>query len=561
MRFLSQLFRPNDGKTWIRAVPVAGRSRWSGRRFVVEALEPRQLLSGPGGGSDPLTLTAAGLAAGFGLTTFATGFPERSDGLGPMAVVFPASGGVLVDDGPGNVRLFPSDTDGQDATTAPPVSGAGYGTSDSSGMARVGNNLYLMLSVTNRIAQINDDGTVKQIITSSVPAPDGVAINPLNGHLFVSGFNSAIYDVDPVTGTASVLVEVSADGLAFDPSTGILYAALYNAAGPGDRVQGFDITTKAMVFDSGTISGGPDGIALGKGPVAGNLFVNTNGGTLVEVNLATAAQTIIASGGSRGDFVTVDPNNATLFVTQSDRIMRLIPGVFVIPPHLLTTTTTLDIAPKMSSFGQPVTLTAVVTTAGSGIPTGTVTFMIDGQEQAPVSVTEVGSSDQATFTTSTLTPGTHTITATYSGDTTFAPSGSNPVSQVVQSDGPRIVSVQVPVKRHGARGQPATLVLTFDEALDPGRADDLANYDLVVLGRKRPPTLALHSAVYGPATQTLTLTTVRRLDRRLRYRLTVVGTGPSGVTDTHGNLLDGQQNGQPGSDFVLSVTARNFVTT
>jgi hypothetical protein len=155
-------------------------------------------------------------------------------------------------------------------------------------------------------------------------------------------------------------------------------------------------------------------------------------------------QTIIASGGSRGDFVTVDPDNATLFVTQSDRILRLIPGVFVIPPHLLTTTTTLDVAPKISSLGQPVTLTAVVTTAGTGTLAGTVTFTIDGQAQAPVSLTEVVSSEQATFTTATLMPGTHTITATYSGDPTFASSGSDPVAQVVQGDGPRIVSVQVP---------------------------------------------------------------------------------------------------------------------
>jgi hypothetical protein len=287
-----------------------------------------------------------------------------------------------------------------------------------------------MMGELNQIAQINDDGTVKKVI-ATVPNADAVAINPLNGHLFVSGFNSAIYDVDPVTGTASVFLDVKADGLAFDSSTGILYAALYTAAGPGDRVQGFDITSKAKVFDSGTISGGPDGIALGKGPVAGNLFVNTNGGTVVEVNLATAAQTIIASGGSRGDFVTVDANNATLFVTQSDRILRLTPGVFVIPPHLVTTTTTLDVAPQISDFGQPVTLTAVVATAGPGTATGTVTFTIDGQAQAPVSLTEVGGSDQATLTTSTLLRGTHIITAAYSGDTAFASSGSNSVNVTI----------------------------------------------------------------------------------------------------------------------------------
>ena len=257
-----------------------------------------------------------------------------------------------------------------------------------------------------------------------------------------------------------------ADGLAFDPSAGILYAAIHD--GPGGQVQGFDITTKAVVFDSGTIAGGPDGIALGKGPVAGNLFVNTNGGTVVEVNLATAAQTVIASGGSRGDFVTVDPNNGTLLVTQSDRIMRLIPGVFVIPPHLLTTTTTpRRHARRFRCSGQTVTLTAVVATAATGIPTGTVTFTIDGQAQAPVSLTEVGGSDQATFTTSTLMPGTHAITATYSGDTTFASSGSNPVGVTII---PTSTPIRFPTRtvltarpRPANLGRPVTLTATVKD--------------------------------------------------------------------------------------------------
>ena len=112
-------------------------------------------------------------------------------------------------------------------------------------------------------------------VIATVPSPLGVAVNPLNGHLFVSSFSSKIYDVDPVTGTVSVFLDALADGLAFDPSAGILYAA-FNATGQGDQVRGFNITTKAVVFDSGTIASVPDGIALGNGPVAGNLFVNTN---------------------------------------------------------------------------------------------------------------------------------------------------------------------------------------------------------------------------------------------------------------------------------------------
>jgi hypothetical protein len=65
--------------------------------------------------------------------------------------------------------------------------------------------------------------------------------------------------------------------------------------------------------------------------------------------------------------------------------------------------------------------------------------------------------------------------------------------------------------------------------------------------------------VYDSATQTVTLTPARRLNRHRVYQLTITGTGPSGVADTHGNLLDGRGNGEPGSDFVTTVTASNLV--
>jgi hypothetical protein len=66
-----------------------------------------------------------------------------------------------------------------------------------------------------------------------------------------------------------------------------------------------------------------DGTALGAGTLAGNIFVNTNAGTVVEVNLTTLARTLIATGGTRGDFVTVDPTNGTLLLTQTNQIFRL----------------------------------------------------------------------------------------------------------------------------------------------------------------------------------------------------------------------------------------------
>jgi hypothetical protein len=384
-------------------------------------LEPRQLLSG-------LTLTAAGLADGFGLSTFATGFPENSFGAGPISVAFPATGGVLATDIFGNLRLFPTDTDGQDAASITPIQNFGY--DNAFGLAQLSGTIYM--TQAGDVVKLINNGASTQVVVSGVPGASAVCADPFNNLLYVdrSGNGAPIYVVDPVAKRMNVFRNVQADGLSLSPDGNTLYAAIDGGASAG-HILGFDTRTMALDFDSGAISGGPDGIAVGKGPVAGNLFVNTNGGTIVEVNLATAAKTLIASGGSRGDLVTVDANNATLLLTQSDRIMRLVPGVFAIPQ--LATTTTLDVEPKNPNFSQSVILTAVVETTGTSIPTGSVTFEIDGQAQAPVSLTEVGALDQATFTTSTLLPGTHTITATYNGDPTFASSDSEPVSVTINA--------------------------------------------------------------------------------------------------------------------------------
>src|SRR5262249_50333875 len=75
-------------------------------------------------------------------------------------------------------------------------------------------------------------------------------------------------------------------------------STLYAARSDG-HIIGLDSTDAGVVFDSGSIGGTPDGTAEGTGPLAGNLFVNTNNGRIVEVDLATHAQTVVASHGSR----------------------------------------------------------------------------------------------------------------------------------------------------------------------------------------------------------------------------------------------------------------------
>ena len=68
-----------------------------------------------------------------------------------------------------------------------------------------------------------------------------------------------------------------------------------------------------------------------------------------------------------------------------------------------------------SLVGQTVKLTAKVATHHlNGLPTGTVTFTIDGAAQAPKAI-KVGKTS-AGLRISTLTQGTHNITAHYNGD-------------------------------------------------------------------------------------------------------------------------------------------------
>jgi len=86
-----------------------------------------------------------------------------------------------------------------------------------------------------------------------------------------------------------------------------------------------------------------------------------------------------------------------------------------------TTTTTLVSSLNPSNSGQSVTFTASVAPQFSGTPTGYVTFY-DG---ATVLKTVYMSGGVAKFTTSTLATDTHTITATYNGNSTFVGSSAS----------------------------------------------------------------------------------------------------------------------------------------
>ncbi len=266
----------------------------------------------------PLTLTAAGIAAGFHLSVFAFNFPIAVDGGGPLGMAFTTSGGVMVSDAPGNVRVFATDTDGKNAASVVP--GGSYGNENAKGLARVGSNFYLAEFNSGKVVQLNADGSFNQDIVS-IGVPTGMVANPVTGHLLVTSQTlNAVVDVDPIAKTTHTLISGLSrpDGISITPDGKTVYVSNYGAG----HVLGFDLSTGTQVFDSGFISGGADGNTLGSGGLAGNLFVNTNDGRVIEVNLSSLAQTVLASGGTRGDFITTDPNGS-LLVTQSSEIDRL----------------------------------------------------------------------------------------------------------------------------------------------------------------------------------------------------------------------------------------------
>jgi len=117
------------------------------------------------------------------------------------------------------------------------------------------------------------------------------------------------------------------------------------------------------------------------------------------------------------------------------------------------TTTSVGSSSNPSVLGQSVTYTATVSAAdpGSGAPTGTVTFK-DGATTLGVGTL---SGSIATYTTSGMTVGTHSITTEFSGDGNFANSTSTALSQIVNKAVTEISIASSP--NPSIYGQPITL--------------------------------------------------------------------------------------------------------
>lgn len=255
-----------------------------------------------------LALTAAGVADGFSLSTFVSGLPNQgTNSFGPFGVAVNSAGNVIVNDYASQQNYVFTNTDGQTTSSAlshTTVSGGAFAMALSNGSVWGANGV---------LTKFNNDGSVNTVY-NNIQAGLGMWTNPVNGHLITNGAGGLVdIDVSGATPTVRLIASVFSDGVTVSPDG----TTVYNTA-----VSGYNIATGLQTYGPVSVPNGPDGMGvISGGALNGDIVVNTNGGQVYLLD-ALGNQTLIATGGSRGDFTAPD-GNGNLFLTQTDSVLRL----------------------------------------------------------------------------------------------------------------------------------------------------------------------------------------------------------------------------------------------
>jgi hypothetical protein len=156
----------------------------------------------------------------------------------------------------------------------------------------------------------------------------------------------------------------------------------------------------------------------------------------------------------------------TLLSVMGNSTATLAPDVR--PDALRPTTTTLISSQNPSGAGTLVVFTATVApTSGTGTPTGTVVFTIDGTAEPAVTLLNVNAVAEAQFLISTLLAGVHTVQASYSGDATFAASADSLTAPGQAVNVLRSSTALVSSSSTSSLGKPVTFTATVSGGAQP----------------------------------------------------------------------------------------------
>lgn len=269
-----------------------------------------------GTASAALVLTAAGSGLGFSLSTY---YSDPNSYYGLLGVTTTTDGHVIAASYARDQLSLLADVDGQNqGTILNSVSLGGIGSGYS--VATAGGHTYFSPGFGGTYYEVNTSTLALSALTLNTPVTPylGMWANPVNGHLISSSY-SGLVDIDPATGNVHVITATSGfDGVTVSPDGTTAYAEL------GGNILAYNIATGTLLHTFSGNGHGPDGTGvISGGALNGDIVVNNNDGTVGLIDAITGVETIIATGGTRGDFVGPDLLNGTLFLASADQVERL----------------------------------------------------------------------------------------------------------------------------------------------------------------------------------------------------------------------------------------------
>jgi len=317
--------------------------------------------------------------------------------IAPLAVTTDSSGNVFIADATANTVT-------EITFYGKQVISIGTGYSYPSGLATdASGSLYVADSGNNRLIKIPFESPIyntndQYSVGASINAPSGVALDA-TGNLYVT---------DTTDATANKLNRLQ--------GTIVLGRANINTTTP--PFTGYIADSGNQALSLGT----PDYTATGNTSNFNITSPSSNGcvnGTQLGGGFDCTLQATFSPGANVGNYSEQLSFSSNALNTSSPSLTLTGVGL-----NQATTSTTLaqtSPASGNASFGQTVTITATVTSTKAGTPTGTVAFSVDGGQPRNIALT----GNTASINLTGLTGGTHSISATYSGDLNFAPSNSS----------------------------------------------------------------------------------------------------------------------------------------